>query len=328
MKKLLTSFISFILLIFTSLSLIACNTEKDEVNVYVVDGAPVISVANLIEDRQIENTKVKVNVVPNIDALTGAIGRGEADVAVCPINVASTLYNGGVDYKLLSVNIFGVLHIVGKNAVTLDGLKGQTVYNIGKGGTPDVTLKYILNKNNIAFTENLDEPLSDKVNLKYVSSANELMPLLKQGVAKYGVLGEPAVTKANSVANVSSVINLTEEWSKVCNYKYTQAGVIVSQNLIEKDVKFVKGLFETLKNSNNYAKENAQNLKSIISSAGSTLTVDFTSEIILRCNVDCKGAYQIKSDVEYYLSALMEYNKNVIGGKLPDKNFYINYENL
>lgn len=328
MKKIIKKVICLLISAITFVSVTAACQNDGEINAYVVDGAPLISVCNILDDVVIADKKVKVNVVKDVDALKGAIGRGEADVAVCPVNVASSLYNGGVNFKLLSVNVFGLLHLVGKTNVNLSDLKGQTVYNIGKGGTPDVTFKYVLTANDIAFTENLEQPENDKVNLKYVSSASDLIALLREDVAKFGIMGEPQVTLAKQKAGVNSVIDITEEWSKVNDVSYTQAGVIVSDDLLKSNSKFVKEFFNEMKKTKQYALDNCKNLKSILNNSGSSLNVDFTPEVINSCNLDCKSAYLIKADVNGYLKALASFNIKSIGGKLPDDNFYVDYEKL
>lgn len=326
MKKILKIFLCAIFILTAAFCTVACNTN-DAVDVYVVDGAPALSILSLTEKTEIAGRKVNIHIVPDIDALTGAIGNGSADVTVCPLNVSAKLYNGGVDFRLMSVNIFGVLHVVSKTSVTLEGLKGKTVYNIGKGGTPDVTFKYILAQNGIAYTENLDVPKLDKVNFKYVSKASDLIPLLNQGIAEFGVMGEPAVTQACNVANVSPVIDITGEWKKVCGSEYTQAGVTVKGELLS-DKKFIKELYNVLSNNKQYALDNCSEIKTILKGKGSTLSIEFNENIVNNCNLGCSLACEIKSDIEKYLTALNTYNSASIGGKLPDSGFYIDYENL
>ena len=153
MKKLL-SLLAAIALVFT---LGACepipNTGSGNggnvpapasVTVYAPDGAPAVAISKIINDGKIGNTEATVNIVAGADLLTTNVANGSADVAVMPVNLAAKTYNGGVKIKLVSVNIFGCLYMVGKTPVTaLTDLVGKVVYNIGRGGTPDLTLKYV-----------------------------------------------------------------------------------------------------------------------------------------------------------------------------------------
>ena len=330
MKKLL-SLLAAIALVFT---LGACepipNTGSGNggnvpapasVTVYAPDGAPAVAISKIINDGKIGNTEATVNIVAGADLLTTNVANGSADVAVMPVNLAAKTYNGGVKIKLVSVNIFGCLYMVGKTPVTaLTDLVGKVVYNIGRGGTPDLTLKYVLQKNNIAFVES-ETAVEGKVALQYVSAGSELIPMLKNGSAEYGVLGEPAVTQCNKVAGTSVVLNLQEEWKKVAGEDYTQAGVVVKQELAESE-EFMTALTAVLGETTAWASENASSIKGKLNGAGSTLAVEFTPEIITKANLGYQIAGQAKSKIEAYFNVLMGFNAKLIGDKLPDANFY------
>lgn len=323
MKKFLAALLCAVTA-FTLVGLTGCNKKSETVNVYVVDGAPVLSVANLLKEEEIDGVKLNVKIVPSAENLVAAVTNKDADIAVCPVNLASNLYNKGLNVKLLSVNITGVLHLVGKQDATFESLKGKTVYNIGAGGTPDITLKYLIKSAGLEYTENLDAPEADKINIKYVSAAGELIPLLKQNKAEYGVIGEPAASNAYlKVEGLKSVMDLTEEWNKVnSGVLYTQAGVTVNGDFLKNNKKFVKSLYEKLTDNKHYCLENPSTVKAAAIDKGSALQIDFTAEIIDRCNLTCLKAIDEKQSVEKYLSVLSDFDPKTIGGKLPDDNFY------
>ena len=103
MKKLLC----FIISILLTFSVTACGESK-EVNIYIVDGAPTLAVAKIINDGVIDGKKVNVKTVSSVDVLNSAILNGSADVAVMPVNSSQKLYNNGVKIKLLTVNVFAL----------------------------------------------------------------------------------------------------------------------------------------------------------------------------------------------------------------------------
>lgn len=312
---------------FTLVAMTGCENKSETVNVYVVDGAPVISVANILNQEELGGVKLNVKIVPSAENLVAAVTNKDADVAVCPVNLAANLYNKGLNIKLLSVNITGVLHLVGKTDATFETLKGKTVYNIGAGGTPDITFKYLINSAGVEYTENLDSPEADKINIKYVSAASELIPLLKQGKAEYGVIGEPAASNAYlKVDGLKSVMDLTEEWSKVnSGVLYTQAGVTVNGDFLKNNKKFVKALYEKLSDNKHYCTENASEIKAAALGKGSALQIDFNADIIDKCNLTCIKAADEKQSVEKYLSVLESFDAKTIGGKLPDGDFYAKF---
>lgn len=127
--------------------------EKGTITITVPDGAPALTVLSL-NDTTISGYKIVVKVVSGADLVLGSLTNGTSDIVVLPTNVCAKLYNKGMKVKLASVNIFGVLYMVGKTQVnSLDDLVGKTIYNIGMGGTPDLTLKYILKTNGYNYQE-------------------------------------------------------------------------------------------------------------------------------------------------------------------------------
>lgn len=172
-----------------------------------------------------------------------------------------------------------------------------------------------------------DNAQSDKtVYLKYVADSSELIPLLKKGDAEFGVLGEPAVTMANAKAGTVSVLDLQAEYKKASGSDslYTQAGVLVKETLAA-DENFMWCLYTALKNNKAWLLENVADLKTKLNDCGSALQVDFTNEIIERCNLDSKDSYYLKPDIEKYFSVIKEFDNTFIGGNLPSDSFYVEW---
>ncbi len=307
MKKIFCLIISFII----SLSVISCKNEE-AINLYIVDGAPTLAVSKIINDGKINNKKVNIKIVSSTDALSSAIINGSADVAVMPVNLAQKLYNKQAKIKLLSVNIFGCLHVVSKSEVnSFEDFIGEEVNLVGKMGTPDLSFKYLLSKNNVEFSEEREE---NKVLIKYVVN-DTVIQSLKNGSMKYALIGEPLVSKAiEKVEGLEARIDITEEWNKITNGKtYTQAGVVVSDSLIDKDKDFVEDLYTALSENNSFISENIENLGSIFPSNSALHNMSFNSNNISRCNLGCKRAKNIESDLEFYLTVMGEnYNGGFI----------------
>ncbi|MBR2376282.1 MAG: ABC transporter substrate-binding protein [Clostridia bacterium] len=311
MKRLLALFISIIL----TFSITACSS-KGEVNLYIVDGAPTLAVAKIINDKEINGKKVNVKTVSSVDVLNSAILNGSADVVVMPVNSAQKLYNNGVKIKLLTVNVFGCLYIVGKGEISsLTDFNGKEINLVGKTGTPDLSIKFLLNKKGITYSEND----TSGVQLKYIQN-DTVIPSLKTNAIDYALIGEPLVSKAiDKVENLKPLIDIKKEWESITNGKlYTQAGVVVTDKLIESDFNFVKGLYSSLTENKQFIYNNATTLNSVFSETSALKTLNFNEEILNRCNVGCERASEIDSDIEFYLKTLNEeYNGEFIyKGKL------------
>lgn len=311
-------------------SLAACNKENPQdggtvdVHIVIPDGAPALSLAKLLQEKpQYEGYNITYQIVAGATEVSTAFANGTATLAIAPTNIAANLYNK-TGAKLITVNLHGVLYLVGtEGAASLSDLVGKVVYNIGRGGTPDLTFKYILAENGLSYTES-EEPVAGKVALHYVSSGSELVPLLKQGKAKYGILGEPAVTQSKNAAGTTVLFDIQAEWEKVTdNAAYPQAGLIgQSSFLTDKNAAFIDWLVEKMKENDQWIIDNASSVGAILTANGSALNLNFNAAIIENCNIDTVKANLIKGDVTAYLTVIHSFSAQAVGGSVPDGNFY------
>lgn len=329
MKKLLIVALAICL----TLSLVAfTGCKKDDMatdnltlNIVMPDGAPALAMAKYMSDgAQIEGVTANFEIVAGATEVMARVTNGEADAAIVPTNLAATMYNKNLGIELVSVNVFGVLYLVGtEDAVSLSDLEGKIVYNIGRGGTPDLTFKYILAENGIEYVES-DVAQSDKVALKYVSSGSELIPLLKTGVAKYGILGEPAVSQAVAKAVASIKFDLQALWNDASGTTggIPQASLVVKKSILDQNPGLAEKLVTLLSGNANWLSENLAGVGALISGKGSTLAVTLTQPILDRCNLRVKAAASAKAEVNAYLTVLHGFNAQTVGGKLPDDGFF------
>ncbi len=332
MKKLF----AFMLALTLSISLLAfagCkpnsgNDEpKEKVTIAMPDGAPVLAVYELLKNvKELDGHPVEYKILAGAANIGTSVLTGEADVAVMPTNVAAKLYNNGADIKLLSVNIFGVLYMVGKTPLEngVEDLKGKVLLNIGRGGTPDITTKLILDKNNVPYEES-ETAIDGKVALRYCADASEVIALLKTGKADYGVMGEPAVSNAVKALQASIVMDLQSVWNELVGAdSFTQAGVVLGKSVYN-DKQFVNALWEKLDHNLEYVFKDAANVKQTLMDNGSSLKVDFNSEVLTRCNLKNQKAEEIQSKLEAYFNEVMAYDKTFIGGKIPTADLYYKF---
>lgn len=298
--------------------LAACDKQDGEqVNMYVPDGAPALAVANLFQVDSVAGRKLNVTITTGSDVRAKVLS-GEADVVICPTNMAATLYNAGADYKLVTANLFGLLYIAGNRpAASLNDLAGQVVHCIGKNNTPEFVLKKILDNANIPYVDS-DAAVEGKVAIRYYEKGSQIIPLLKSDVAHYAVLGEPAATKSG----VSELFDLQELWKQATSLdeSYPQAGLFVSGKLLA-DNKFMNKLTELLNANTQYLGKNSASVAQMLVANGSVDFdgVTFDETIIARCNIRCVKALDCKAQMTAYFEAIRTVNA---GFKFPDDGFY------
>lgn len=328
MKK----FLAIILSIVTCFAFVACSSSTDSgsssgsgsssvtktqttYKIGVVDGAPSLSVVNIANGFEYETADTKytanIEVLQSGDSapatiITGMNKTDGFDMAIAPLNVAYKLHNSNAKFKLASVNVFGVLYMIGKTTINEDmnNLKGKVVCLTSGGGTPEILFKHLLAKNQIEFEESDTVTDANKVYIKYVG-AQQIIAGLKQGTVEYGVLGEPAVTKANAATGSIVVLDLQKEWKKFYGEgQIVQAGLIVNSEKV--NVEFVNALVEKLKQNKQYLYDNADGIGNTLVSVYSETVmkgIKFNASVLDRCNIGCETAKSQKAAINAFLTA-------------------------
>lgn len=316
-------FAAIVVLIFPLFTLFGCNNGGGEVTIVMPNGAPSLVFAKMMSEVEtIEGKSINYQIVNGTDGILGKIN--EFDIAVMPVNFAAKLYTQGEDITLLSVNIRGVLYMVGGEEITdLSQLKGKTVYNIGQGGTPDITLRYLLEDAGIEYT--LDEgEFPEKVSLRFVQESSTLVPMLLNGQAEYGVLGEPVASQAINKSNGSLVraLDLQQAWSDATDLEvYPQAGVVVKKSFMENNSKFIAALISHLsQNISGWIKSNIAKTLSAIETNGGVLPA-LSADAVDNSNIGFTSAAEAKDAIEEYLNQIKNFSPAFLSN-LPDSDFY------
>ena len=257
---------------------------------------------------------------------------GEADIAVLPTNMAVSLYNAGCNYIMTSVNVWGVLYLVGRTQLTsLQELVGKVVYSIGQANTPEYVFKTILDENGVPYCDYNSTEVTDKVMMDYsLTDGSKIIPKLLSGDVQYAILGEPAVTNAIAKCQqkgitLYNVFDLQALWDQVFVAKYPQyatqssyvgypqACVIVKKSLATEE--FVATLVAKLQANSQFIEDNAGQLSQILDTG-----LQYTAQTVAKCNVRVVEANSVKQRLEQYLDAI-----NAVTGTniaYPDDGFY------
>ena len=322
MKKLITLLLAFALSL-TALTACTPNDPTDtKIQFYAPSGAPILAAIPFLNHTSIGGLAVTSEVVSGTEVVA-KVTSGEANVAIMPTNTAAIAYNRGADIKLVSVNVSGILYMVGRSQITsLNDLRGKVVYNIGQGATPDAVFRYILEYNDIPYEVGSTVTDSTKVYLSYVSEGADLIGLLNLGNADYGIMGEPMVTKANTLNGISTILDLQSEWQKATGYEtYPQASLVMSAKLAE-DRALVDEIIDLLTQNDGYIRTNTSEVASKLTEVRAPFPVPLSSELIDRCAISTVKATDAKASIVNYLTVLHSMNPQFVGGKLPDDDFY------
>ena len=296
MKKL--AIVLAVVLLLSACVLCACETGE-ELTLYVPDGAPALSVANIINDGKIGKNEV-TTVVTTGEDVVAKCASGEADMAVMPTNAAVKICSTRRDYQLFSVNVYGVLYIVGTRQIeSISELEGETLYSIGQANTPEYVFKEICEQSGVNY---------GAITINFQADASSIIPQIMNDSVEFALIGEPAVTQLQTKAasqgkTVYNLFDLQKEWQKATDSDeegYPQASLIVKKELLTN--KFASQLLNTLQANKQFVTSHCAELNEIMSGAGSSLSLNYTVELLERCNLTAISASSAKADIERYLS--------------------------
>lgn len=316
LMKRIVAMITAAVMLFSLAAFAACSKKQDdtEIRIAALKGPTGMGMVKLADKQNYPNYTVSIEASP--DALNPRIISGEVDVAAVPVNLASVLYNKlDGDISVLAVSTLGVLYVVeaGSEVNSVADLAGKTVYATGQGATPEYILNYLLDKNGVA----------GSVEVNYVGEHAALATMLADGSAEIGMLPEPNVTSTLAGNdNLRIALNLTEEWNKVCSTELVQGVVIARKSFVNEHPEAIEQFLREYEKSSAFVNENIDEAAKLIVDAGILGNVEIAKKAIPNCNISFSKGEAMHKAVEGMLAVLFDANPKSIGGKLPDKDFY------
>ena len=275
------------------------------------DGLPAIAISNLISDKENdEEIIINYSIEKTTDTLLSELMKGESDLAIVPSNLALQAYKKDLGYKIAGTIGWGSLYLVSTEEVdSLLDLEGCEIYNTGKGLTPDIVFKDILESNNV--NEN-------NITFSYVGAASELAPLVMSGQAKYAVLPEPILSTVMAKnENVKIICNLNDEWKKAHDVEkgYPQSTLLIKEDFYNevKDSGLYDQIISNFIKSEEWAINNPQLAADECEKLGITVNKEVIDESMKNSNLAFTKIEDSEQEYETYFSIIDENNKGENG---------------
>lgn len=304
--------------------LISCqqNKKEDKIKIATLKGPSAMGMVKMMDSlNHLPNANIKITVYNEPIQVRKLMLENEVDLAVVPTTMGAILYNKQLPYKLAAVPVWGTLYLFGQDTTikSWDDLRNKRVHVMAKGMTPDVLFKHLLLKNGI-------NPEKDIV-LDYSFPTHiDLANAVAAGQAKLGVISEPLVSfvmQKNSA--VHPLFDLNREWQKVHeNIPIAQTALMVHSDFAENHLKELNEILNSYRSSSNWVNSNTEKAAELIVQYDILPNNDVAFQSIPRSNLDFKEAKNITHQINAYLQIFYELNPKIIGGKVPDDNFYLN----
>lgn len=266
-----------------------------------------------------DNTHYSFSIHASADEIVPLIVKGDVDIALVPANLAATLYqktDGNIE--VLNVNTLGVLEVVtpiDTEMQDLSAMKGKTIYMTGKGTTPESSLRYLAEKNNIKWED---------MQIEFKTEPTEVVSALKADPDAFAVLPQPFATVATQQMRDKHIaLSLGEEWNRVTQgQSQLVTGVTIARKpFVQECPGVVLQFAQDAADSVQFVNENVEAASQEVDTLG-IVKAPVAKLAIPRCNLVSLTGEEMKTALSGYLETLYQYDPNLVGGQLPDDSFY------
>lgn len=296
--------------------------DGERASVYTIKGPTGMGMAQLIdEDKKDDEPDYDFTVVAAPEEIVAAITSGDADIAACPVNLASTLYkrtNG--DVQILALNTLGVTYIVtnGVEINSIEDLRGKTIISAGQGATPEYILNKLLSDSGLTVGED--------VYVEFRTEHADVASLVTSGMADVVLLPEPQVTSSLAQnSDLTVALDLTAEWEAKYGTKLVQGCVIARKEFADSYPGTVDDFLDDYAESVAFINTATDEAAQMIVDAGIIPKAPIAKKAIPTSYITFITGETMKSLVKENLQVLYDANPASVGGTLPDENFYYNY---
>ena len=311
-------------MLFSVLPLSGCGREAgpESVRIGSLKGPTSLGILDLMDRAEKGETKhpYEFRMAVGADELLPLMAKGELDMALIPANVAAVLYHkteGGV--CVVDINTLGVLYLVtGDEAVAGPAdLKGRTICLTGKGATPEASLRYVLDRSGLGEGDYV---------LEYRSEPAEVAALLAEDPSRVGLLPQPFATAAlMQNGDLRIAMDMNAQWEQLQGEEgggMVTGVTVVRREFLEEHEDVVEDFLEEHGSSVDAVNGDPEKGAAMAVRAGIVAKEAIAAEAIPRCNLVCVTGEEMKAALSAYLEALAGFDAGLIGGALPEEDFY------
>lgn len=311
-------------MLFSVLPLSGCGREAgpESVRIGSLKGPTSLGILDLMDRAEKGETKhpYEFRMAVGADELLPLMAKGELDMALIPANVAAVLYHkteGGV--CVVDINTLGVLYLVtGDEAVAGPAdLKGRTICLTGKGATPEASLRYVLDRSGLGEGDYV---------LEYRSEPTEVAALLAEDPSRVGLLPQPFATAAlMQNGDLRIAMDMNAQWEQLQGEEgggMVTGVTVVRREFLEEHEDVVEDFLEEHGSSVDAVNGDPEKGAAMAVRAGIVAKEAIAAQAIPRCNLVCVTGEEMKAALSAYLEALAGFDAGLIGGALPEEDFY------
>jgi NitT/TauT family transport system substrate-binding protein len=298
-------FALLLILILGTISMFACNQSKPY-TVLAPSGSPALAALLLKNDPD----RFALDIVNGSDPLLAAFASKSHDAILAPTNLGAKLYQGGLDYVYAGTITWGNFYLFARTPepFNLQDLHEKTIVSFGQNQISDIILKYILQENGIV------------AGFQYVDSVAAAAQIVLNDSTRVVLTAEPTHSSLLAMTAVHSSFDLQAEYARLTGSEsYPQAGLFLKKSLSKAKK---TELIEAFQASIAYWETSLDEAADL----AVTLEYGIAKSVLLTAipgsRIRFENALDSRADLETLFSMILLRQPALIGGALPDDDFY------
>lgn len=257
------------------------------------------------------------------ETLRPMLVNGESEVTAVPTYVGANLFNRGIDVHMAAVVVWGLLWVLGPDGTPAEweSLRGQKIMIPYPNDMPDLVFRYLATSNGLTPGEDFE--------VEYYAQPPEVVSRLVAGKGEWAVLSEHAAslalmqTKQNDLS-LGRVLNLQEEWGIATGSepRIPQAGIVVPGSLATERPALLGAVLTALEQAVATVNEIQPETVALLSE-GTGVPEPVVQDVIPRLNLNIVPGAAAREELERFYTELSTLSPDIIGGKLPEADFYL-----
>ena len=268
--------------------------------------------------------KATVENWSSIDAMRTLLLQKQTDLAATPSYAAANLFNKGVPLRLVAMQVWGMLYVVGPKGSSAQGLqamRGKTVAVPMPNNMPDLVFRYLLGQKGWDTSKDLA--------IQNYADGQEALSNLLAGNAEFAVLPEHAASAGLAKAKqqgktLERTADLQQVWAEVTGgeAKFPMAGLVMPQEITDSNPQAVGAVLNEVEAC--IAATNAMSEETVNTISQKTeVPAPIVTEVIPRLQLNLVPAAQAKDQLVDFYTRLSTLNPDIVGGKMPADDFYL-----
>ena len=268
--------------------------------------------------------KATVENWSSIDAMKTLLMQKQTDLAATPSYAAANLFNKGVPLRLVAMQVWGMLYIIGPEGTSeqgLEALRGKTVAVPMPNNMPDLVFRYLLGQKGWDTSKDLT--------IQSYTDGQEALSNLLAGDAEFAVLPEhPASVSLAKAKQQGKILERTADlqqiWAEVTGgeAKFPMAGLVMPQEITDSNPQAVGAVLNEVEAC--IAATNAKTEETINAISQKTeVPAPIVTEVIPRLQLNLVPAARAKDQLVDFYTRLSTISPDIVGGKMPADDFYL-----